>query len=178
MTMDIDELVALDAAGALPAVEEKALRDRLAQADNGTIAAAAAVYSAAEAIAASAPSASPAPYLRERLLARLRPGFGFVSSDEGWVPHAIPGITVKILSEQPERGYVTMLMRVKPGTVFPGHRHAGPEECYVISGDVTVAGRRLGPGDFHHAEGGTTHGTLSSEHGATVLLVVAAADYH
>jgi anti-sigma factor ChrR (cupin superfamily) len=174
---EIEELVALDAAGALSEVERTRLHDQLQRADGHVRAAAADVYSAAEALAASLPLATPRPQVRDALLARLRASLSFIPAEEGWQPHRLPGVTFKILSDERQRGYVTMLMRVPAGTVYPAHGHEGPEECYVIAGDVTVAGRRMGPGDFHHADRGTRHDTLTTEHGATVLLVVNAADY-
>ena len=76
-----------------------------------------------------------------------------------------------------ERGYATLLLDVKPGTRFPEHHHAGAEECYVISGSVYTYGRRMGPGDFLHADGGTDHGELWTDEGAQVLLVVPPEDY-
>jgi quercetin dioxygenase-like cupin family protein len=81
---------------------------------------------------------------------------------------------MKVLSSSPRVGYVTLLLDVAPGTRFPAHHHGGDEECYVISGDVNTCGRRLGPGDFVHADAGTDHGELWTEQGATVLLVVPA----
>ena len=47
----------------------------------------------------------------------------------------------------------------------------------MIEGEVLVAGRRIGPGDFHLADADSDHDPLYTETGATVLLVCAAADY-
>jgi quercetin dioxygenase-like cupin family protein len=47
----------------------------------------------------------------------------------------------------------------------------------VISGSVYTLGRRLGPGDFVHADAGTEHGELWTDEGARVLLVVQPEDY-
>ena len=55
---------------------------------------------------------------------------------------------------------------------FPPHHHGGSEECYVLSGSVHTLGRRLGPGDFLHADAGTDHTEMWTEEGARVLLVV------
>ncbi|MCY7363196.1 MAG: hypothetical protein LH629_14190, partial [Ignavibacteria bacterium] len=57
------------------------------------------------------------------------------------------------------------------------HHHSGAEECYVISGDVYAQGTVLGPGDFHHAEGGSDHEMLYTKNGCTLLLVVEPKDY-
>ena len=47
----------------------------------------------------------------------------------------------------------------------------------MVSGSVYTYGRRMGPGDFLHADGGTDHGELWTDEGAQVLLVVPPEDY-
>jgi anti-sigma factor ChrR (cupin superfamily) len=139
------------------------------------------------------PLQSPAPSVRERITAHaagqpsrsairrdqpeLSEALHFIDRDEGWQPHPIPGITVKVLSVDDRSGVATLLIKAAPGTTYPAHHHSGPEGCYVIEGDVLVAGRRIGPGDFHLADADSDHGPLYTETGATVLLVCAAADY-
>ena len=41
-----------------------------------------------------------------------------------------------------------------------------------MSGSIFTCGRRLGPGDFVHADADTDHGELWTEEGAQVILVV------
>ena len=138
----------------------------------------------AELAAAGAPA--PRPEVRDRLMARIRAeaspapeGFAFnlAAHDDNWVPHPVPGIRMKVLAMNLERGYATLLLDVAPGVSFPPHHHEGAEECYVISGTVFTCGRRFGPGDFIHADGGTDHGELRTDAGCQVLLVVPPADY-
>ena len=93
------------------------------------------------------------------------------------MPHPVPGIRMKVLSVNTRSGYATLLLDVQPGTHFPSHHHDGDEECYVVSGIVITLGRRLGPGDFVHADAGTDHGELWTDEGAMVLLVVPPEDY-
>ena len=105
-------------------------------------------------------------------------GFEFrFSSEEGWRPHPVPGIRMKVLARNAERGYATLLLDVAPGTRFPPHHHDGAEECYVSPGSLFTCGRRLGPGDFVHADGNTDHDELFTEEGCQVLLVVPPEDY-
>jgi anti-sigma factor ChrR (cupin superfamily) len=92
-----------------------------------------------------------------------------------WIPHEVPGIRVRVLSMN--RGYATLLLDVEPGTRFPPHHHGGAEECYVLSGSLFTWGRRLGPGEFLHAEAGTDHSEMWTEEGCQVLLVVPPEDY-
>jgi quercetin dioxygenase-like cupin family protein len=94
-----------------------------------------------------------------------------------WEKHPVPGLTFKVLSESKKRGYVTMLMKVEPGTVFPEHHHTGEEECYVLSGSIILDGKKMGVGVLHHGDENSDHGQLSTEEGALVLLVVAKEDY-
>jgi anti-sigma factor ChrR (cupin superfamily) len=127
------------------------------------------------ALAAAAAGPEPSPQVRERLMASVRgtPGFAFVIDGEsGWQPHPVPGIRLKVLALNRERGYATLLLDVAPGTRFPPHHHGGAEECYVVSGSLFTCGRRLGPGDFVHADAGTDHGELWTEEGCRVILVV------
>ncbi len=94
-----------------------------------------------------------------------------------WLQHPVPGIRFKVLSENVKRNYVTMLMQVDPGTVFPEHHHTGDEECYVISGSFTLGDKRIGTGDFHHGDETSDHATIVCDEGCLLLLVVAKEDY-
>ena len=133
------------------------------------------------ALASLADGPEPSPAVKTRLMARIQAettaratpaGFTFrFAADDDWVPHAVPGIRMKVLSVNPRSGYTTLLLDVQPGTRFPAHHHRGDEECYVISGSVLTLGRRLGPGDFLHADEGTDHAELWTDEGARVLLV-------
>jgi quercetin dioxygenase-like cupin family protein len=136
------------------------------------------------ALAEMASGAVPHPSVRRQLLARVAEiepspsGFAFrFATEDDWLPHPVPGIRMKVLAVNQESGYATLLLDVAPGTRFPAHHHDGDEECYVIAGSVLTLGRRLGPGDFLHADAGTDHGELWTDVGAQVLLVVPPEDY-
>jgi len=94
-----------------------------------------------------------------------------------WQKHPVPGVSFKVLSENKKRGYVTMLMKVEPRTVFPAHHHSGEEECYILSGSIILNGKRLGAGVLHHGDEDSEHDVLSTDEGALLLLVVAREDY-
>jgi anti-sigma factor ChrR (cupin superfamily) len=129
---------------------------------------------------ASAGADAPSAALRDRIMARVLAdepavpaGFVFsLAATDQWLPHPVPGIRMRVLSVNRDSGYAALLLDVAPGTRFPPHHHAGAEECYVISGAVYTLGRRMGPGDFLHADGGSDHGELWTDVGAQVLLVV------
>lgn len=129
------------------------------------------------------PDVVPRPALKDELMARLRQssvpaGFQLrMAADDDWRPHPVPGIRMRVLSVNRSSGFATLLLDVAPGTRFPAHHHSAAEECYVLSGTLHTCDRRLGPGDFVHADAGTEHGELWTEDGCRVLLV-GAADEH
>lgn len=130
------------------------------------------------ALASAVEGAEPGPDLRRKLMQRIAEpaipaGFAFHhASDDRWLPHPVPGIRMKVLALNKTRGYATLLLDVEPGTRFPSHHHGGAEECYVVSGSIFTCGRRLGPGDFVHADADTDHGELWTDEGAQVILIV------
>ena len=129
-------------------------------------------------LAAAMEGSEPRSEVRQRLMQQIAAssapaGFAFhLSSDDRWLPHQVPGIRMKVLALNKKCGYATLLLDVAPGTRFPSHHHGGAEECYVVSGSIFTCGRRLGPGDFVHADQDTDHGELWTEEGAQVILVV------
>jgi anti-sigma factor ChrR (cupin superfamily) len=178
---DLLELVALDAACALDDQEHRSLRERLARATPEEREMSAQLYDAAAMLAVDTVDLAllPASGVRERLLARIsaRGMYSLRAAEGTWITSDIPGVRLKILSLDRERDVAVMLLRVEPGSTYPAHSHSAAEECYVISGEITIHGQRLGAGDFHHAEAGTRHGVIVSERGAEVLLVASARDY-
>ena len=129
----------------------------------------------------AAAGSAPRPEVRAQLLLRVREtaeppvpeGFSFhLAVDDNWLPHPVAGIRMKVLALNRAAGYATLLLDVAPGTRFPAHHHRGAEECYVMSGSLHTYGRRMGPGDFLHADADTDHMDLWTEEGCRVLLVV------
>jgi anti-sigma factor ChrR (cupin superfamily) len=177
---DFEELAALDAVGALDADLRKAYRERLANATEAERQGAAAIHKAATLLVTALPPLNPPAEIKERLLARVTAKediFSIRAGEREWQRTAVPGFEVQTLHVDATRNTVVLLARVAPGVIYPAHHHSGPEECYVLAGDVSIHGERLTAGDFHHASTGSDHGVLTSEHGAELLLVVAASDY-
>jgi anti-sigma factor ChrR (cupin superfamily) len=94
----------------------------------------------------------------------------------GWKPLPIPGAWIKLLSFEPARGYAVLLGKLDPGVRYPAHTNAGPEDFYILTGDLHVGDHRLGPGDFHHADAGSLHGENHSVEGCTLLAVLTTDD--
>jgi anti-sigma factor ChrR (cupin superfamily) len=103
---------------------------------------------------------------------RFLPGAG----TSGWKQLPVPGAWIKLLSFQPDRGYAVLLGKLGPGVRYPAHTNAGPEDFYILTGDLHVSGRALGPGDFHHADAGSAHEENYSVEGCTLLAVLTVDD--
>ena len=89
---------------------------------------------------------------------------------------AAPGIHVKILAKNAGNDSVSMLVRLDPGTDYPGHTHAGIEELHLLHGILNVDDRTLHPGDFIHSKAGSVDHRVWSETGCTCFLVTSTKD--
>jgi quercetin dioxygenase-like cupin family protein len=89
---------------------------------------------------------------------------------------AAPGIHVKILAKNTANDSVSMLVRLDPGTDYPGHTHAGIEELHLLHGILKVDERTLYPGDFIHSEAGSVDHRVWSETGCTCFLMTSTED--
>ena len=92
-------------------------------------------------------------------------------ADAEWQSIGIDGIRTKCLSVDDARRTVTMLVEMAPGSAYPPHRHGGPEECYVVAGDLRVGEQVLTTGDFQRADEGSVHGVQATDNGCLLLLV-------
>lgn len=146
------------------------------------------VQIALQRVALTTPQVSPPPALKDKILARVRSqpaaeiaegaaGLRFLAGSEaGWKPLPIAGAYIKLLSLQADRGYAVLLGKLDPGVRYPAHVNAGPEDFYILTGDLHVGTRTLGPGDFHHADAGSQHGENHSVKGCTLLAVLTTDD--
>jgi anti-sigma factor ChrR (cupin superfamily) len=134
----------------------------------------------------AAPEAEPPAGVRSRLLAlvseeggggpklskEVPPGFLVVRAGEGrWLPTHDAGVSLKVLYADRERGTVTTLVRMEPGSRIRSHRHLGVEQCLVLEGDVRSGRVGMTAGDFNCSMPGSVHEELISEGGALLLLV-------
>ena len=101
-------------------------------------------------------------------------GLRFLSGDDrvGWKQLPVPGAWIKLLSIERERGYAVLLGKLEPGVRYPAHMNVGPEDLYVLTGDLQVGDRTMRAGDFHHADAGSLHGENYSVEGCTLLAVL------
>ena len=101
-------------------------------------------------------------------------GLRFLSADDtaGWKQLAVTGAWIKLLSIDRERGYAVLLGRLEPGVRYPAHVNLGPEDLYVLTGDLQVGDRTMRAGDFHHADAGSFHDENYSVEGCTLVAVL------
>lgn len=191
--MHAAERAALCAAGALPPDEERAVEDQLRRGDGELQGELDALKGVADALASAAPAATPPPAVRASLLDRVATdaaaratnsaasaassGVYMQPSAEGtWQTIGIPGIRTRTLFVDRTRNIHSFLMQVDPGSEIPVHPHAGPEECYVISGELESYGRTLRAGDYLRAEAGTEHALSRSPRGCLLFVTAAIGD--
>jgi anti-sigma factor ChrR (cupin superfamily) len=191
ITEQQQEQASLYALGALTPEEQRAFEAEL----RGNLALrelAHGLQQAAELVARSVHQLAPPPELKSKLLARVaamesaRPlsaaavaaGFRFATSEDqtGWKQLPIPGAWIKLLSLEKERGYAVLLGRLDPGVRYPAHVNVGPEDFYILTGDLVVGDRTLGAGDFHHADKDSHHDVNYSVGGCTLLAVLTTDD--
>jgi anti-sigma factor ChrR (cupin superfamily) len=141
------------------------------------------------------PSTSPPAALKKKVLEKIRsrtaagpatgagsaPGLAeglrfLANTDTGWKALPIAGAFIKLLSLEPERGYAVLLGKLDPGVRYPAHTNAGPEDFYLLSGDLHVGDQVLRTGDFHHADAGSYHTENYSVEGCTLLAVLTTDD--
>jgi quercetin dioxygenase-like cupin family protein len=122
------------------------------------------------------PEADPPPGLRERVLTRVRrrPPALLRAADRHWLASDVPGVEIAQLWLDTERRRHTTLLRMASGTSLPAHRHGGPEECYVLAGDLRDRDLVLGAGDYVRHDEGTQH--LLTTRGGCLLLITASLD--
>jgi quercetin dioxygenase-like cupin family protein len=187
------ELAAEFAQGAATEEEQRELINLLAGADASARAQVANLMDTAALLSLHSLSSEPQPpaELKNKILGNLQkstekaktktpplPGFKFEKFDEpgGWVSLPIKGAYVKMLSMDQERGYAVALGKLDPGARYPAHSHTGPEEVFVLSGDLHIGPTRLGAGDFHHADAGSQHDVNFSETGCVIMVVLTLKD--
>jgi anti-sigma factor ChrR (cupin superfamily) len=94
------------------------------------------------------------------------------ADQDGWKQLPAPGTSIKLLSLERDRGYAVLLGKLEAGARYPAHLNAGPEDFYILSGDLFIGDRKLVAGDFHHADGGSQHEENYSVEGCTLIAVL------
>lgn len=87
-----------------------------------------------------------------------------------WQATGMPGCQRRMLFADEQQESLTSLVRMQAGTHFPAHRHGGPEEVFIVSGDLVVEGQTLKPGDYCRAETASVHGKSYTKSGCVFIL--------
>ncbi len=93
-----------------------------------------------------------------------------------WQAGTAPGMRAKILFVDKPGQRITSLVSMEPGAHYAQHRHHGPEELFLLSGDLIVEGQRVEGGDYCRSEPGSIHGESHTESGCLFILVASQLD--
>jgi anti-sigma factor ChrR (cupin superfamily) len=91
-----------------------------------------------------------------------------VRADANAWERVAPGIERKLLWQRGEAS--SCMLRVAPGTSFPGHGHPIDEECVILEGSLQIGDVLLKAGDFHVGLRGVEHELVSSDEGCVCFL--------
>lgn len=92
------------------------------------------------------------------------------AAEMDWKPHPVPGMATKLLHLDRETQVYTSLVRIDPGSTYPGHIHTIAEELLVLQGDAIVHGQLMRPGDYCRADPDSTHQPTTTENGVVLLI--------
>ncbi len=134
-------------------------------------------------LAASLPKTEPSPELKTRLLDRVKradaisatpittaPGLDFKSLV--WEPSASDGVSFHWLRRDPSTGTLVALARLREGCSFPHHSHVGGEDCFILQGAFSEAGREYRAGQLVYYPPGSQHGDFRVLPGGDLILLV------
>jgi len=174
---DEDIEAALWAAGALTGPEHDAVRRRL-KTDPRFTRDAEAWERALTPISGLLRPVAPSDDLLARIEARLdrgdarAPGSQTLRAADGEWMDLGPGIRIKVLHRDMVRRRQTILLVADPGAVHPAHVHESDEQIFVVSGDLTIDGEDLAPGDFHFSPAMSQHPQETTRKGCTCVITM------
>lgn len=91
-------------------------------------------------------------------------------SDLPWQATPFPGIQIKMLFEDKERGLMTQLVRMEPGSTITFHEHIDIEQTYVLEGSLKDEEGECTAGNFVWRPAGNRH-TATAPNGALLIGV-------
>jgi quercetin dioxygenase-like cupin family protein len=125
-------------------------------------------------LAAEVPAVIPPKGLWDKIDAALNalpdPRVKQVRRDDGVWIELLPGVTLKLLSNNAEDGTDTFLLKLAPGACVPPHQHPHTEECFVVDGVMEIGAARFGAGDYVAYPAGVPHTEMRSPTGGTILI--------
>lgn len=89
-------------------------------------------------------------------------------AERSWTPTETAGLDYSVIRPNGDGG-ATIFLKFAKGVVGAEHTHPGGEELFVVSGDITIGGRRLKTGDYLYTPPGENHD--AEAHEETVLFM-------
>lgn len=90
--------------------------------------------------------------------------------DMEWQPSQFPGISIKVLYENPDEGELTCLLKWEPGASLPFHQHPEIEQSFVLEGSFYDHDGICRAGEYVWRKPGSFHETHTDE-GVTLLAI-------
>jgi anti-sigma factor ChrR (cupin superfamily) len=198
---DAADLAAQYAAGAMTAEERSAFEALLASGHEQLLAEVRKLDEAVVALGSASP-VQPSAHVKESLLrqidvqqreaARQSPRqqvwrrwssddvqalFTLRAGEGAWENTGVDGVQVRRLFVDKPNNRMTAMFRMAPGTSYPQHVHDGPEECYVLDGDLHVGDDLvMRAGDYQRATPGSHHDVQWTEGGCLLLVTSSLSD--
>jgi quercetin dioxygenase-like cupin family protein len=88
--------------------------------------------------------------------------------ERAWAATETAGLEYSVIRPNGDGG-ASIFLKFAKGTVGAEHTHPGGEELLVVSGDITIGGRRLQTGDYLYTPPGDSHDAVAHEE--TVLFL-------
>jgi len=82
-----------------------------------------------------------------------------------------PGISFKVVWQDPPTKRRAQMTRFAPGAQLPLHRHVGDELIFLVEGANADESGIVATGNMNYRPNGCVH-AVTTQHGATVLAVV------
>lgn len=90
--------------------------------------------------------------------------------DIDWKPSQFEGVDIKVLYEDETKGEMTCLLRWRPGTTLPFHRHPEIEQSWVLEGSFSDHDGICRAGEFVWRRPESMHETYSAD-GCVILAI-------
>lgn len=90
--------------------------------------------------------------------------------DIEWKPSQFEGVDIKVLYQDEAKGEMTCLLRWRPGTTLPFHRHPEIEQSWVLEGSFSDHDGICRAGEFVWRRPESMHETYSAE-GCVILAI-------
>ena len=133
----------------------------------------------------SAPTTSPPPTLKVKLLDRIQAevvaeartrlvGSAMNVASLTWEPSEYLGVSFHWLRQDEVTGTITAFAKIAPGCTYAAHRHRGGEDCLVLRGGFRDRRGEYYAGDFVYYEPGSIHDDFQALEGEECILFIVA----